>query len=431
MELFLGFYFGCMLMIILYNLHWYVITKEKSSIYYVGLRVFLTILVMQSILATPLDDFYQALNRNVVFVFVLVFSKEFLGLRNNFHRLNALVNYAIIFILSCFAYSAITGNYAIFDKPYSIMTSPLILLGCFVYSKGYDPAKYYVIAWGIAISLLAISDLNEYRGFGFYPEIPFSLVGQLIGSVILSYAISVKTGLIVKEKEEQEKFLIHQAQLASMGQMLENISHQWGQPLNRIAAYIINLQVHIKEHYNNNEYVMDALEQSQLQLEYMSNTIEDFTNFNKKSEDKSKFLVSNVAIDVYSIVGPTLKKNGIIFEIIERNDFSVCSYKNELSQVVLNLVQNAQDVLLKRKIRQAKITLVIEKNYIRVQDNAGGVEPNAIDYIFDPYFTTKTQSSSLGLGLYMCKLILNKHFNASIEVVQNTGCTSFNIVFEE
>lgn len=431
MELFLGFYFGCMLMVILYNLHWYVITKEKSSIYYVGLRVSLTILVMQSILTTPLGEFYQALNRNVVFLFVLIFSKEFLGLRKNFHRLNTFVNYVIIFILSCFAYSAITGNYEIFDNPYSIMTFPLILLGCFVYSKGYDPAKYYVVAWGIAIVLLVISDLNEYRGLDFHPETPFSLIGQLIGSVILSYAISVKTGLIVREKEEQEKFMIHQAQLASMGQMLENISHQWGQPLNRIAAYIINLQMHIKENHNNNEYAMDALEQSQLQLEYMSNTMEDFTNFNKKHKNKNNFLVSDVVADVCKIVGPTLKKNGIVFEIIERSNFSVYSYQNELSQVVLNLVQNAQDALLKRQVRQAEVTLVIEKNYIRVQDNAGGIEPSAIDYIFDPYFTTKTQSSSLGLGLYMSKLILDKHFNASIEVVQNTDYTSFNIVFEE
>jgi len=386
---------------------------------------------MQSILATPLDEFYQVLNTNVIFVFVFVFSKEFLGLRRNFYRLNAFVNYAMIFVLSCFAYSVITGHYEIFDKPYSIMTSPLILLGCFVYSKGYDPAKYYVIAWGIAISLLVISDLNEYRGFDFYPEIPFTLIGQLIGSVILSYAISVKTGLIVREKEEQEKVLIHQAKLASMGQMIENISHQWGQPLNRIAAYIINIQVYIKEHYNDNEYVIGALEQSQLQLEYMSNTIDDFTNFNKKSEAKSSFLVSDVVAGVYNIVGPTLKKNEIIFEIAERTDFSVYSYQNELSQVILNLVQNAQDVLLKRLVRQAKITLVIEKSYIRVQDNAGGVESDVIDYIFEPYFTTKMQGSSLGLGLYMSKLILDKHFNASIEVVQNAESTSFNIVFEE
>ncbi|PCJ24480.1 MAG: hypothetical protein COA96_09545, partial [SAR86 cluster bacterium] len=336
MELFLGFYFGFTLMIVLYNLHWYAITKEKSYLYYVGLRVSLMLTIVQSILATPLEEFYQVLNINVVFMFVFAFTKEFLGLRKSFYRLNAFVNYAMIFVLLCFVYSVIVGNYEIFDKPYSIMTSPLILLGCFVYSQGYAPAKYYVIGWGIAISLTGINDLNEYRGFDFYPEIPFTLIGQLIESVILSYAISVKTGLIIREKEEQEKVLIHQAKLASMGQMLENISHQWRQPLNRIATYIINVQVYIRERYNGDEYVMDALEQSQLQLDYMSNTIEDFTNFNEKSEDESGFLASDVAAGVYNIVGLTLEKNEIVFEIIEHSDFSIYSYQSELSQVVLN-----------------------------------------------------------------------------------------------
>ncbi|NOZ54683.1 MAG: hypothetical protein GXP08_16365, partial [Gammaproteobacteria bacterium] len=122
--------------------------------------------------------------------------------------------------------------------------------------------------------------------------------------------------------------------------------------------------------------------------------------------------------------------HAISFTITNRNDFSIHSYPNELAQVVLNLIQNAQDVLIERETKQPTIKVIINKEKISVQDNAGGIEEKIVEQLFEPYFTTKSKSSSLGLGLYMSKIILEKHFNARIEIENTKHCTSFNILFD-
>jgi signal transduction histidine kinase len=190
------------------------------------------------------------------------------------------------------------------------------------------------------------------------------------------------------------------------------------------------MQMHINDKYKKEAYLIDALNQSQLQLEYMSNTIIDFTDFNKQTKEKEHFLASSVVNDVYRITGQTLEAHAISFTITNHNDFSIHSYPNELAQVVLNLVQNAQDVLIEREIKQPAINVIIDKGKICVQDNAGGIEDKIVEQIFEPYFTTKSKSSSLGLGLYMSKIILEKHFNARIEIENIKHCTSFNILFD-
>lgn len=428
MELFLGFYFGTLSMISLYNLHWYSVTKEKSYLYYALFKVAIMFILIQDYQIIQTGTFLTILNANIIFLLILLFSKEFLGLSKNFKKINIVMNCAMVFVVLCFLYSVLTGNYAIFDQPYSLMLSPFVILGYFVYRNGFKPAKYYMVAWGISILLIGLEDFAAPEMFGFYPAIP-TLIGHMIESIILTYAIFVKTDLIVKEKEQQSKMLIHQAKLASMGQMLENISHQWRQPLNRIAAFIINMRVYIEDKYKKEEYLLDALKQSQLQLEYMSNTINDFTNFNKQATDKENFLASSVIESVYKIVHKTLENNNIVFDVKSKADFSIYSYPNELDQVVLNLIQNAQDALVKRQVEKAVITVVIETGKISIQDNAGGIEGDIIDKIFEPYFTTKSKATSLGLGLYMSKIILEKNFNAKIELEQVKARTSFHILF--
>ena len=427
--LFLGFYFGILSMICLYNLHWYNVTKDKSYLYYAIYKLFIILLYLQSTQIIVTNEFAIILSANIIFISILLFTKEFLALNVNNKKMAVVINYMMGFLVLYFTYSTITGDYSHYTLPYSLVLSPLFLLGLFIYLRGYEPAKYYALGWGLSLPIIGLTEINTYNIFDFYPDIPFSLIANIIESIILSYAIFAKTNLIVKEKEAQSKMLIHQAKLASMGHMLENISHQWRQPLNRISVFIINMQTHIKDKYKDEKYLPDALNQTQLQLEYMSNTINDFTNFNKQSKDKENFSVSSVISDVHNIIGPTLEKNNVLFDTKILNDFSMVSYPNELAQVILNLIQNAQDALLNRQIKQPVITAIIDKNRISIQDNAGGIADEIVSQIFEPYFTTKAKTSSLGLGLYMSKIILEKYCNAKIELQQVKQRTSFNILF--
>lgn len=427
MALFLGFYFGVLSMVILYNFHWYNVTKEKSYLYYAVFKVIMIFVILQASHIAFINRFSLHLSTTILLIFLLLFSIEFLALKVNFKKTDTAIKYLLYGVVLYFLYGVITDDSTIFDVPYSLLLSPLIVIGYLKYRSGYKPALYYVIAWGISLALIGMSEVNKFNVIEFYPGIPFDLMGHIIESIILSYAIFEKTNLAIKQKEQQEKILIHQAKLASMGQMLENISHQWRQPLNRIATFIINMQIHIKEKYDKETYLLDALNQSQVQLEYMSNTITDFTNFNKQEKDKENFMVSSTIDIVHNIVDKTLEKNNIRFEVKINNDFSIYSYPNELAQVILNLVQNAQDELLKNKVQKPVITIIIDKNIIRIQDNAGSIGANIINHIFEPYFTTK--STSLGLGLYMSKIILEKYFNAKIELDQSQPITSFTLFF--
>ena len=416
-------------MVCLYNLHWYNVTKEKSYLYYAIYKLFIILIYLQSTQTIVTNEFAIILSANIIFISILLFTKEFLALNVNNKKMAVVINYMMVFLILFFAYSTAIGDYSHYNLAYSLALSPLFLLGLFIYLKGFEPAKYYALGWGLSLPMIGLTDINNFNIVDFYPDIPFSLIANIIESIILSYAIFVKTNLIVKEKEAQSKILIHQAKLASMGHMLENISHQWRQPLNRISVFIINMQTHIKDKYKDEKYLPDALNQTQLQLEYMSNTINDFTNFNKQSKDKEKFSVSSVISDVHNIIGPTLEKNNIMFETKILNDFSMVSYPNELAQVILNLIQNAQDALVNRKVKQPVIAVIIDKNRISIQDNAGGIAEEIVSQIFEPYFTTKTKTSSLGLGLYMSKIILEKYCNAKIELQQVKQRTSFNILF--
>lgn len=432
MALFLGFYFGIMLMIILINTHWYFITKEKSYIYYAFFKLLMVLLILQATGVIPRTEYLFVFNLAITLVVMLVFSAEFLELKKRCKHLHLVVNLMIIgFILFLISVIYIAQNevYELLDIPYSLLISPLILIGYFIYKNGFEPAKYYVLAWSLSLSFSFIDDLNKFSLIIFYPNIPFDLIGHIIESVVIYYAIFIKTSLLIKEKEEQSNILIHRERLASMGQMLENISHQWRQPLNRIAAFIINMKMAINDKHDKDEYLISMLDQSQLQLEYMSDTINDFTHFNKQDTDKETFFVSSVVNDVFAIIGQSLEKNKISFQVTSHHDFSIHAYPRELGQVLLNLIQNAQDALIKRKVTQPTIQVIIDKNKLRVQDNAGGIEEAIVKRIFEPYFTTKNKSSSLGLGLYMSRLILDKHFNADIKVETFNNYTSFTIDF--
>jgi signal transduction histidine kinase len=429
-EFFFGFYLGILSIIILINIHWYFITKEKSYIYYAAFKIFLVVAILQAAKIIATNPFLLTLSTTIVLILALLFSKQFLDLKKNDKHSNRLLNAGVIGLLLLFAISFSTGNYSLFELPWSLLLSPLLVVGYISYKRGFEPAKYYVIGWGLSFLLGGLGDLSKFNVVSFYPNIPFSSLGHIIESIILSYAIFVKTTLLLKEKEEQSKVLIHQSKFATIGQMLENISHQWRQPLNRVSAFMINMQMYIAEHYDKDEYLINKLDQSQLQLETMSNTINDFTGFYSQDREKEGFVISSVINQVRSIIGESLEKNNISFEINIKDDFSLHSYPNELAQVILNLVQNAQDELVKRKIEEPIIQINIDTNKISVEDNAGGVKADIADEIFEPYVTTKSKTSSLGLGLYMSKLILEKHFNANIKLIQKDQSTLFNIAFD-
>lgn len=122
---------------------------------------------------------------------------------------------------------------------------------------------------------------------------------------------------------------------------------------------------------------------------------------------------------VFNIIGQQFITQDI--EIIKNiEDITILSLENELIQVLLNILNNAKDALLKLKDEKRLIFInAYTKDkfiVIEIKDNAKGIKEEIIDRIFEPYFTTKHQSQGTGIGLYMSQNIVKNYLNGTLDV---------------
>ncbi|WP_417333228.1 ATP-binding protein [Halarcobacter sp.] len=235
----------------------------------------------------------------------------------------------------------------------------------------------------------------------------------------------------IKQRLQQEQILIQQSKLAAMGEMIGNIAHQWRQPLAQISAIHMNMKVTFDFEKFNKEYLDSKIKEANKLTSYMSQTIDDFQNFFKPQGEKELFSVEKACKDAYFIVESSLKYHGIELSFDVKEDSEVLGYKNEFSQVVLNLISNAKDILLERKVEEPQINVEIKggESYavVKVEDNAGGVREEILDKIFDPYFTTRHKTQGTGIGLYMAKNIIERNMHGFINVRNNDQGAIFTV----
>ena len=232
----------------------------------------------------------------------------------------------------------------------------------------------------------------------------------------------------VSKNEEKRKVMIWQSRLASLGEMLANIAHQWRQPLTELNLTIFSM--------NKAALSKNLAEQEKLYLDSkniiknMSTTIDDFTNFFKPSKAKGYFKIADCINESLSILEQLLEKEMISIKI-EIDVLKVYGISNELSQVLINLLKNSIDSFVKNSIliREIKISVTPDGEYasIKFEDNAGGIKEKSIYKVFEPYYTTKHKSQGTGLGLFMSKMICEKGLDGSINVESRQLTTTFEI----
>jgi len=233
----------------------------------------------------------------------------------------------------------------------------------------------------------------------------------------------------IDKNREKEQMLMHQSKLAALGEMLGNIAHQWRHPITRLSLLVQNFEMAYKMKKLDDKFVEKFKTKAFEQINYMSATIDDFTNFFKKDKEKQKFFVREVVDDALKLLEGRLKSVKVIKEY--DNKIEINGYKTEFSQVILNILNNAIDALNEREIKDKKIWIRIKDNYIEIEDNAGGIKDDIKDKIFEPYFTTKFQSQGTGIGLYMSKIIITKHFNSKLEVENSKFGAVFKIILNK
>jgi len=221
----------------------------------------------------------------------------------------------------------------------------------------------------------------------------------------------------VEKNKHKERVIFNQSKLSAMGEMIGAIAHQWRQPLNALAASIQMIQLDYEDGLLNNAYFKKLEVDNMKLINYMSKTIDDFRNFAKDSDNKKDVFIIDSIKNSYSLFKVQLDNKQINFNVQGDNSFLNIN-ENEFKQVILNVINNARDELIKRSTPNPKIEVtVLEKDdecIINIEDNAGGIPKDILDRLFEPYFTTKDESEGTGLGLYMSKKIVEESMKGRI-----------------
>lgn len=222
-----------------------------------------------------------------------------------------------------------------------------------------------------------------------------------------------------EELKKNQILMIQQARLASAGEMIGNIAHQWRQPLNTLGLVTQKLSIYQKKGLLNEKILGDSVDKSMEIINKMSTTIDDFRDFFDPKKEKSDFLVTDEIARAYAIIEASLSHNDIDYQVLVKEEgIQVHGYANEFSQVMVNLLSNAQDVLVEKDLESKRISVEInrddEKLLIKVCDNGGGIAAEHIDKVFEPYFTTKEEGKGTGIGLYMSRTIIEEHMGGRL-----------------
>jgi PAS domain S-box-containing protein len=235
---------------------------------------------------------------------------------------------------------------------------------------------------------------------------------------------------LIREKDHQ---LFEQAKIASLGGMLSNIAHQWNQPLHVISTAIANVMIQKEFDDLSSEELEEYMDLISNQVQYLSETINTFKDFLKEDEEAAEVIIEQKILSTINIIRSSFTNNSI--EIKDNINYdhhtSLHLIEGKLSQVLINIFNNAQDILLERKIEKPWIQISLkdqqDKVIISIEDNGGGVEEENKDKIFEPYFTTKHQAQGTGLSLHICYKIVYENFNGKLYVNNTQNGAKFFI----
>lgn len=253
---------------------------------------------------------------------------------------------------------------------------------------------------------------------------------NIVEFVAIRYDITNEV-MLQKELEERQKILFLQSRMASLGQMLANIAHQWRQPLTQLNLSLYNLKKAF-ENQNKKEFE-DFYSNSKNLILGMSNTIEDFTNFFSPQKQKEIFLLNISINEALKILNKIFEDEKIDIKFDITKDLEIFGVKNELTQVLLNILSNAKDAFVQNGIKNRELSIKTYKKddftYLEIVDNALGIKDEIKDKMYEPYFTTKHQSSGTGLGLFISKIIIENSFEGEISHSNTQNGSKFELKF--
>lgn len=235
----------------------------------------------------------------------------------------------------------------------------------------------------------------------------------------LNDSLKRRVELEVGNNRKKDRIMFQQARLASLGEMLENIAHQWRQPLGALMTILQGFQTKKMLGKLTDEYLDEKLEDAMRLSTNMTNTIEDFKNFFAPNKLKTHFFLKECITHSITLSKYLLDKDNIKVNLQMKDDIMIFGFYNELSHVILNIISNSKDALVRTRGVDERFLEIIVNGYrdkvqLHIIDNGGGIDRETLPKIFEPYFTTKHKSAGTGIGLYMSKEMVEKHMNGTI-----------------
>lgn len=225
----------------------------------------------------------------------------------------------------------------------------------------------------------------------------------------------------IYQKRAQEQMMIQQSKMAAMGEMIGAIAHQWKQPLSITSVIVNNIKMDLALKDDTSQPVQKDLDKILEQVQFMSQTIRDFASFFKPKKNQEHFDLSAAIDDITKIYASQLEKHQItLLKKFPSEPIEITGYKNEFLQVLLNIINNAKDAIAEIQTHNPQIVIQAKKEADKVifsiTDNGGGIKDDVIERLFEPYFTTKSDTAGTGIGLYMSKIIIEDHMHGTIDV---------------
>ncbi|MCD4667445.1 MAG: PAS domain-containing sensor histidine kinase [Sulfurimonas sp.] len=236
---------------------------------------------------------------------------------------------------------------------------------------------------------------------------------------------------IENELLDKEEIMLAQSRHAAMGEMISMIAHQWRQPISVIAMDANNILADIELEMVEEESLQTGAEDIIKQTQELSKTIDDFRNFFRPEKIPEEVFLDDIISDALGVIGKSLQHNNVEVILDTDKEIKLKTYSRELMQVLINLIKNAKEVLLENSVNDGKISISTKDDgksiLVTICDNGGGVKDEIQDKIFEPYFTTKGEKNGTGLGLYMSKTIIEKHFLGRLSVYNEKEGACFEI----
>ena len=462
-----GLYYGVFIIIFFYNLISFVYTRKRNYFLY------LTFISSFAIYQLSLDglgirffwpEFHWMIEHGngtmmgLMILVIIMFSREFLKTKAfapNLDKFLIFLSY-VMFVIMVLATFRPYGDLILIISGISIILPPLLITaGIIAYRKRLYSARFYIVGWGFFLGGSVLFAMNKFAWIEGYDFLSYSQqVGSALEMIFLSWALAdlqkqsereylkklsglntylgKKVESSLAQVRQNDQVLIEKSRLAAMGEMIEQIAHQWRQPLNTLALINQNLYFKVQLKTVDKDDCVQAHDQINDQLQYMSKTIDDFRNFSQPNKEKENFIIEEVIQSALNLSEGSLKYAKIKVHKLWKSEHICFGMRHEMMQVIMNLIKNVQDLVINNTLQDPWVKFYVEEDdkrlLIRVEDNAGGVKEKVMSNIFDPYFSTKSEQEGMGIGLYMSKEIVEKSMLGQINVKNGESGAIFEII---